>query len=172
MDGVEGRPDERRGRRSDGNGRRVQLLKKARGASALAEDGPCHRLDEAGGQLQCRTTELPHAKLIRAIDLPRQASRRYWWISPGQPLQRDVKKGRCVVYKVSDDREVIRPNVFGNFRDMLGHRPRARQCCSIWITCKTAYQPRTTTAERAKREEGRRNGRGAQAIEEARAGHQ
>jgi uncharacterized protein (DUF1800 family) len=32
----------------------------------------------------------------------------------------DMKKGPCRVLKVIDDREVIRPNVFGKFRDLLG----------------------------------------------------
>ena len=63
-------------------------------------------------------SELSRAKIIRAVDSPRQLQEvlvDFW----GNHFNVDVKKGRCIVYKVTDDREVIRPNVFGNFRDML-----------------------------------------------------
>ena len=32
----------------------------------------------------------------------------------------DVNKGSCAVYKIADERDVIRPNLFGKFRDILG----------------------------------------------------
>ncbi len=92
---------------------------KGRGGKRLAEMVHATDLMKLAGNYNAAPTELSHAKLIRAIDSPRQLQEvlvDFW----GNHFNVDVKKGRCVVYKVSDDREVIRPNVFGNFRDMLG----------------------------------------------------
>jgi uncharacterized protein (DUF1800 family) len=62
--------------------------------------------------------ELEDAKLIRAADSQRQLQEvlvDFW----SNHFNIDMKKGPCRVLKVADDREVIRPNVFGRFRDML-----------------------------------------------------
>lgn len=70
------------------------------------------------GNYNAAVTELSHAKLIRAINSPRQLQEvlvDFW----GNHFNIDVKKNICLVYKVADDREVIRPHVFGKFRDML-----------------------------------------------------
>lgn len=62
--------------------------------------------------------ELEHAKLIRAVYSQRQLQEvlvDFW----GNHFNIDVKKGPDSVLKVVDDREVIRPNIWGKFRDLL-----------------------------------------------------
>jgi uncharacterized protein (DUF1800 family) len=62
--------------------------------------------------------ELQNAKIISAIESPRQLNEvlvDFW----GNHFNIDVRKGPCRVLKVTDDREVIRPHVFGKFRDLL-----------------------------------------------------
>ena len=62
--------------------------------------------------------ELQNAKIISAVESPRQLYEvlvDFW----GNHFNIDVRKGPCRVLKVADDREVIRPHVFGKFRDLL-----------------------------------------------------
>ena len=62
--------------------------------------------------------QLEQAKLVRAIDSNRQLQEvlvDFW----GNHFNIDVKKGPDRVLKVVDDREVIRPHIWGNFRDLL-----------------------------------------------------
>jgi uncharacterized protein (DUF1800 family) len=62
--------------------------------------------------------ELEQAKLVRAIESPRQLQEVLvdFWTNH---FNIDVKKGPDRVFKVIDDREVIRPHIFGKFRDLL-----------------------------------------------------
>ena len=63
--------------------------------------------------------ELTAAKLARATDSKRQLREvlvDFW----GNHFNLDVNKGPVQVLKVLDDRDVIRPNVLGNFRQLLG----------------------------------------------------
>ena len=63
--------------------------------------------------------ELQDAKIISAVDSPRQLYEvlvDFW----SNHFNIDVRKGPCRVLKVVDEREVIRPHVFGKFRDLLG----------------------------------------------------
>ncbi len=62
--------------------------------------------------------ELQNAKIISAIESPRQFYEvlvDFW----SNHFNIDVRKGPCRVLKVVDEREVIRPHVFGKFRDLL-----------------------------------------------------
>jgi uncharacterized protein (DUF1800 family) len=62
--------------------------------------------------------ELQDAKIVSAVESPRQLYEvlvDFW----GNHFNIDVRKGPCRVLKVADDREVIRPHVFGKFRDLL-----------------------------------------------------
>lgn len=62
--------------------------------------------------------ELQNAKIISAIESPRQLYEvlvDFW----SNHFNIDVRKGPCRVLKIADDREVIRPHVFGKFRDLL-----------------------------------------------------
>ena len=62
--------------------------------------------------------ELQDAKIISAIESPRQLYEvlvDFW----SNHFNIDVRKGPCRVLKVVDEREVIRPHVFGRFRDLL-----------------------------------------------------
>ncbi len=63
--------------------------------------------------------ELQTDKTIRAIESERQFYEvmvDFW----SNHFNIDMKKGPCRVLKVIDDREAIRPHVFGKFRDLLG----------------------------------------------------
>jgi uncharacterized protein (DUF1800 family) len=62
--------------------------------------------------------ELEQAKLVRAIDSPRQLQEvlvDFW----GNHFNIDMKKGVDRYLKVVDDRDVIRPHILGRFRDLL-----------------------------------------------------
>lgn len=62
--------------------------------------------------------ELNQAKLVRAISSNRQLQEvlaDFW----NNHFNVDVKKKACSVLKVSDDRDVIRPHIWGKFRDLL-----------------------------------------------------
>ncbi|HUJ71080.1 MAG TPA: DUF1800 domain-containing protein [Verrucomicrobiae bacterium] len=62
--------------------------------------------------------ELQDAKIISAIESPRQLYEvlvDFW----SNHFNIDVRKGPCRVLKVADERDVIRPHVFGRFRDLL-----------------------------------------------------
>jgi uncharacterized protein (DUF1800 family) len=68
--------------------------------------------------------ELQAAKLVRAVESERQLQEvlvDFW----ANHFNIDVKKGYCRVLKVVDEREVIRPHIFGRFRDLLGASARS-----------------------------------------------
>ena len=62
--------------------------------------------------------QLEKAKLIRAVDSPRQLQEVLvdFWTNH---FNIDMKKGLCRVLKITDDKDVIRPHILGRFRDML-----------------------------------------------------
>lgn len=62
--------------------------------------------------------QLEQAKLVRAIESRRQLQEvlvDFW----SNHFNIDMKKGPDRVYKIVDDREVIRPHIWGKFRDLL-----------------------------------------------------
>lgn len=62
--------------------------------------------------------ELEQAKLVREVDSPRQLQEvlvDFW----SNHFNIDVKKGPDRIYKIVDDREVIRPHIWGTFHDLL-----------------------------------------------------
>jgi uncharacterized protein (DUF1800 family) len=72
------------------------------------------------GQVRSVTAvgQLEEAKLMRAVESNRQLQEvlvDFW----GNHFNVDVKKGPDRVYKVVDDRDVIRPHIWGRFRDLL-----------------------------------------------------
>jgi uncharacterized protein (DUF1800 family) len=71
----------------------------------------------ATASLRC-VGELQQAKLIRAVLSERQLEEvlvDFW----GNHFNIDIKKGLCRPLKGEDDRDVIRPHIFGKFRDLL-----------------------------------------------------
>jgi uncharacterized protein (DUF1800 family) len=83
------------------------------------EDKMAKMVDQAN---QYRTVaaigQLEQAKLVRAVDSERQLQEvlvDFW----GNHFNIDVKKGPDRVLKVVDDRDVIRPHIWGSFRDLL-----------------------------------------------------
>lgn len=71
------------------------------------------------GASQQALGELTAAKLARAVDSKRQLQEvlvDFW----GNHFNLDINKGPVQVLKVIDDRDTIRPNVFGTFRQLLG----------------------------------------------------
>ena len=62
--------------------------------------------------------QMEQAKLVRAVDSNRQLQEvlvDFW----GNHFNIDMKKGPDRVLKIVDDREVIRPHIWGSFRDLL-----------------------------------------------------
>jgi uncharacterized protein (DUF1800 family) len=62
--------------------------------------------------------EFSAAKLLRAVESKRQLQEvlvDFW----GNHFNIDIRKAPCGVLKVLDDRNVIRPHIFGKFRDLL-----------------------------------------------------
>jgi len=62
--------------------------------------------------------QLEQAKLVRAVNSERQLQEvlvDFW----SNHFNIDVKKGPCRVWKIVDDRDVIRPHIWGRFRDLL-----------------------------------------------------
>jgi uncharacterized protein (DUF1800 family) len=76
-------------------------------------------MDEAGKWRSVAAIgQLEQAKLVRAVDSKRQLQEvlvDFW----NNHFNIDVKKGPCRVWKVTDDRDVIRPHIWGRFRDLL-----------------------------------------------------
>ena len=88
----------------------VPMTPKDKLAAAIAKAGE-YRSVTAIGQLE-------QAKLVRAIESERQLQEvlvDFW----GNHFNIDVKKGLDRVMKVADDRDVIRPHIWGKFRDLL-----------------------------------------------------
>ncbi len=83
------------------------------------KSSPNAKLAMAASRISFRAVgELQEAKLIRAIFSDRQLQEvlvDFW----SNHFNIDVKKQQCRVLKVTDDREVIRPHIFGKFRDLL-----------------------------------------------------
>ena len=62
--------------------------------------------------------QLEQGKLIRAVDSNRQLQEvlaDFW----NNHFNVDVKKKQCRIFKITDDRDVIRPHIWGSFRDLL-----------------------------------------------------
>jgi uncharacterized protein (DUF1800 family) len=62
--------------------------------------------------------ELQQGKIVRAVLSERQLNEvlvDFW----SNHFNIDVRKGQCRALKVADDREVIRPHIWGRFRDLL-----------------------------------------------------
>ncbi len=71
------------------------------------------------GASQQALGELTAAKLARAVDSNRQLQEvlvDFW----GNHFNLDINKGPVQVLKVLDDRDTIRPNIMGTFRELLG----------------------------------------------------
>ena len=75
--------------------------------------------DKPGEHLsRIAVAQLQDAKIVRAVESNRQLYEvlvDFW----SNHFNIDVRKGPCRVLKVIDERETIRPNVFGKFRDLL-----------------------------------------------------
>jgi len=85
----------------------------------LAKLTPAQRLAEASTfRSVAAIGQLEQAKLVRAINSQRQLQEvlaDFW----NNHFNVDVKKKACRVLKVADDRDVIRPHLWGKFRDLL-----------------------------------------------------
>lgn len=86
--------------------------RRASNVQKLMDDKPGEHLSRIA------VAQLQDAKIIRAVESNRQLYEvlaDFW----SNHFNVDVRKGPCQVLKVVDEREVIRPNVFGKFRDLL-----------------------------------------------------
>jgi uncharacterized protein (DUF1800 family) len=90
---------------------------KASGGQSMFQQPESPALAE-GWNAAAAIGQLEKAKLVLAVDSKRQLKEvlvDFW----SNHFNIDVAKGLCRVMKVADDRDVIRPNVFGRFRDLL-----------------------------------------------------
>src|SRR5579862_1052286 len=79
---------------------------------------PHNRKEDGPRKSLLAVSELQNAKIIRAVDSPKQLYEvlvDFW----SNHFNIDVRKGPCRVLKVADDRDVIRPHVLGKFHDLL-----------------------------------------------------
>lgn len=93
------------------NAGQIEPMPPAGGMAKMIDQASQWRSVAAIGQLE-------QAKLVRAIDSERQLQEvlvDFW----GNHFNIDVKKGSDCVYKIVDDRDVIRPHIWGKFRDLL-----------------------------------------------------
>ena len=88
--------------------------------------------------------QLQQAKLIRAVESKRQLQEvlvDFW----GNHFNIDVKKNVDRVLKVADDREVIRPHIFGKFRDLLEASAKS-PAMLVYLDNALSTVPHTVTA--------------------------
>jgi uncharacterized protein (DUF1800 family) len=87
--------------------------------------------------------ELQQAKLLRAVESKRQLQEvlvDFW----GNHFNIDVKKNADRVLKVADDRDVIRPHIWGSFRDLLGASAKS-PAMLVYLDNALSTVPRTVT---------------------------
>jgi uncharacterized protein (DUF1800 family) len=81
--------------------------------------GMANMMDEAGKWRSVAAIgQLEQAKLVRAVESQRQLQEvlvDFW----SNHFNIDVKKGPCRVLAIGEDRDVIRPHIWGRFRDLL-----------------------------------------------------
>jgi uncharacterized protein (DUF1800 family) len=84
-----------------------------------APEGLAKRIEEASKWRSVAAVgQLEQAKLVRAVDSQRQLQEvlvDFW----SNHFNIDVKKGPCRVLAITEDRDVIRPHIWGRFRDLL-----------------------------------------------------
>jgi uncharacterized protein (DUF1800 family) len=98
--------------------------------------------------------EMQQAKLIRAVESKRQLQEvlvDFW----SNHFNIDVKKGPDRLLKAVDDREVIRPNVLGKFRDLLEASAKS-PAMLVYLDNALSTVPRIVTEREAMRNEQRR----------------
>ncbi len=108
--------------RKDARKKQQEISQAAATQGAMTAVPPAASQNTAGRSRPPRSTtaigQLQAARLIRAVDSQRQLQEvlvDFW----SNHFNIDVKKGLCRVLEVVDDRDVIRPHVFGRFRDLL-----------------------------------------------------
>jgi len=98
--------------------------------------------------------QLEQAKLVRAIDSQRQLQEvlvDFW----GNHFNIDVKKGPDSIYKVIDDRDVIRPHIWGKFRDLLEASARSPAMLYYLDNVSSTASHTVTVEEQQKAEQAR-----------------
>jgi uncharacterized protein (DUF1800 family) len=98
-----------------------------------------------GRGIQQADTQLVVAKMVRAVDSRRQLQEvmvDFW----SNHFNIDVRKNACRVYKVSDDREVIRKYALGRFRDLLEASARSPAMLVYLDNFQSSGPPRTSAA--------------------------
>ena len=106
--------------------------------------------------------ELTAAKLARATDSNRQLQEvlvDFW----GNHFNLDVNKGPVQVLKVLDDRDTIRPHVFGTFRELLG--ASAHSPAMMWYLDNAKSTVETTVRRNQKKRGGLNENYGREIME-------
>jgi uncharacterized protein (DUF1800 family) len=87
--------------------------------------------------------QLQQAKLVRAVESKRQLQEvlvDFW----GNHFNIDVKKNTDRILKVADDRDVIRPHIWGSFRDLLDASAKS-PAMLVYLDNALSTVPRTVT---------------------------
>jgi uncharacterized protein (DUF1800 family) len=116
-------------------------------APPMAADGktPRERMMEAinANRSVSAIGQLQQAKLVRAIESKRQLQEvlvDFW----GNHFNIDVKKNTDRILKVADDREVIRPHIWGTFHDLLEASAKS-PAMLVYLDNAQSTVPRTVT---------------------------
>jgi uncharacterized protein (DUF1800 family) len=114
--------------------------------AALAREKLKALLD--GNRTSAVVGQLQQDKLIRAIESKRQLQEvlvDFW----GNHFNIDVKKNFDRILKVADDRDVIRPHIFGKFRDLLEASAKS-PAMLVYLDNALSTVPRTVSAREQK----------------------
>ncbi len=119
------------------------LVGSFRAAQRAAKDDPGLGKEKQRDLVRNLTEEAAEARLIRAIDSPRQLQEvmvEFWYnhfnVFSGKGLDRALV--------ANYEREAIRPYAFGHFRDLLGataHHPAMLFYLDNWLSTAPGYQP-------------------------------
>jgi uncharacterized protein (DUF1800 family) len=98
--------------------------------------------------------ELQTAKLVRAVESPRQLQEvlvDFW----SNHFNLDVNKAEVRTLRVADERDVIRPHIFGKFRDMLGASAKS-PAMLVYLDNARSTRPAAANPRRVQRQQNRR----------------
>ena len=103
---------------NDPNAAPADESKKGGKKAALADGTMQPKAKADNWHSEAAIQQLEQGKLIRAVDSNRQLQEvlaDFW----NNHFNVDVKKKECRIYKIADDRDVIRPHIWGSFRSLL-----------------------------------------------------
>lgn len=98
---------------------KAKKLKEAMSALTPKEQEDIREYRDLRARMRDGNIQMAAEKVTRAVESERQFQEvmtDFW----SNHFNIDIRKNACAVYKIVDERDVIRPNLFGKFRDLLG----------------------------------------------------